>query len=115
MVRLLTLAIVAFSVTERPPAAPTVERACVRLSGEQIGQLPLAVQVGGQRVEFLEWKATDITATTLIGFTAQAPEDVQFTVEAGDRQFAAGANWLHPAGVVGPQVKPISALTVCAG
>src|SRR4051812_10449934 len=113
MVRLLTLAVMAFSLGDKVEgASPTPE--CVRLSGEQIGQLPLTLQVGGQRVEFLEWKATDITASTLIGFTAQAPEDVRFSVEAGDQRFAASANWLHPAGVIGPQVKPIRALTVCA-
>ena len=112
MLRLLTLALMAFSLTD--PSSKAAKAECVRLSGEQIGQLPLTVQVGGQRVEFLEWKATDITASTLIGFTAQAPEEVRFTVEAGGQQFPATANWLHPAGVVGPQVKAIQTLTLCA-
>ena len=92
-----------------PPAVSE----CVRLSGSQIGQLPLIIEVAGQKVEFLEWKATDITANELIGFTVQAADALQFTVEAGDAKFEASANWLHPAGVVGPQVKPIRALIVC--
>ena len=113
MVRCLTVAMLALGLSSDANPSPA-RPDCVRLAGEQIGQLPLAVWVGGQRVEFLEWKATDISATSLIGFTAQAPQTVRFTVEAGERLFAASHNWLHPAGVVGPQVKAISALTVCA-
>ncbi|MBS1151280.1 MAG: hypothetical protein H6Q89_2978 [Myxococcaceae bacterium] len=101
-----------FTFGDTSPAAAPAE--CVRLSGSQIGQLPLVVDLAGQRVEFTEWKATDITATELIGFTAQAPTDFHFTVEAGGSKFPATANWLHPAGVVGPQVRPIRALTICA-
>ena len=99
-----------FTFVESPPAPPE----CVRVSGTQIGQLPLVVQVAGQTIEFVEWKATDITASELIGFTAQASGELRFTVEAGDSTFPATANWLHPAGVVGPQVKPIRVVTVCA-
>ena len=97
-----------------PPAPAPALPVCVRLSGTQIGQLPLVIEVAGQRVEFVEWKATDITAHELIGFTAQAPEAFRFTIEAGNSSFEGSANWLHPAGVVGPQVKAIDALTVCA-
>lgn len=111
MVRLLTVAVMAVSLGEAVPA-PTAH--CVRLSGAQIGQLPLTVELEGRKVEFVEWKATDITAHDLIGFTAQATGSVRFTVRAGDREFAADANWIHPAGVVGPHVQPISAVTVCA-
>jgi hypothetical protein len=113
MVRALTAAMLLFSLGETAPAAAPPSE-CVRLSGSQIGQLPLTFEVAGQRVELVEWKATDITATELIGFTANAPDGVRFTVEAGTSSYEAGANWLHPAGVVGPQVKPIHALTVCA-
>ena len=110
MVRALTAAMLVFTVE---PQAPT-PRDCVRLSGNQIGQLPLTLELAGQRIVFLEWKATDITASKLIGFTARAPDGMRFSVEAGERQFDASSNWLHPAGVVGPRVKPIRALTVCA-
>ena len=111
MLRFVTFAVLASSITGQP-TPPRAE--CVRVSGDQIGQLPLAVQVGRQRVEFLEWKATDISGDTLIGFTARAPEQVHFSVEAGGRTFAASSNWLHPAGVVGPGVRPIAAVTLCA-
>ena len=113
MARILTLAMMALSVTEQPTAAASSAE-CVRLSGPQIGQLPLTVQLGNQRVEFLEWKATDITASELIGYTVRALADFSYTVEAGAEQFPASANWLHPAGVVGPHVSPIRSLTVCA-
>ena len=101
--------VLAFAEPTPPPLST-----CVRLSGSQIGQLPLIVELAGKKVEFTEWKATDITASELVGFTAQAPDDFRFTVEAGDSKFPATANWLHPAGVVGPQVKAIGALTICA-
>ncbi len=114
MLRLIPLALISLSVADRPaPPTAATEPVCVRLVGEQIGQLPLAVHVGAQRVEFLQWKAMDVTATTLIGFTAQASDQVRFTVEAGGRIFSAGPNWLHPTGVVGPQVAAITALTLC--
>jgi hypothetical protein len=115
MVRLIALALVAMALPQKPVVVAAPPPQCVRLSGEQIGQLPLTIQVGPHRVDFLEWKATDVTASVLVGFTAQAPEAVRFTVQAGDRTFETGANWLHPAGVVGPQVKPISSVTLCAG
>jgi|GEM_PF-3245098 len=114
MVRALTTALLVFTsgnqvslgLAEQPVA-------CVRLSGTQIGQLPLVVEVGGQKVEFVEWKATDITAASLVGFTAQAPREFRFTVQAGEETYEASANWLHPAGVVGPRAQRISALTIC--
>ncbi len=120
MVRLIALAVLSLSIADRPSPAPVAAKEtrkvdCVRLSGDQIGQLPLSIRVGAQPVEFVEWKALEITASTLIGFTAQASPSLRFTVEAGGRQFSTGSNWIHPAGVVGPQVKPISAITICNG
>lgn len=117
MIRALTAAFLVVTVSneeqQTPASAPAAE--CVRLSGPQIGALPLTFTVGGQTVALREWKATDITASELIGFTATAPESVRFEVEAGGAKFDATSNWLHPAGVIGPQVKPIAAITVCAG
>jgi hypothetical protein len=114
MVRALTAAMMVFTYAESAKSTPpATESECVRLSGSQIGQLPLIVEVAGQKVEFIEWKATDITADELIGFTVQASDALRFTVEAGDSTFSGSANWIHPSGVVGPQVKPIRALTVC--
>ncbi len=106
-----------FTFADKETAPPTVAAPtpdCVRLSGSQIGQLPLVVELAGQKVQFLEWKATDITAQQLVGFTAQAPEEFRFTVQTDSATYLASANWLHPAGVVGPQVKAIESLTVCA-
>ncbi len=89
-------------------------KACVRLEHE-VGQLPLEVRVGDQVVRFVQWKAADEKATELIGFTAEIPSDVHWTVEAGDERFDGnGDDWLNPHGVVGPKVKPIRAMTLCA-
>lgn len=115
MIRALTAAFLVVTFSDEPVGTPAPAAECVRLEGSQIGQLPLTLTVGGQTVALKEWKATDITATELIGFTAEAPEAVRFEVEAGGATFEAGANWLHPAGVIGPQVKAIDALTICAG
>lgn len=112
MIRALTAALTMVTFSG-PAPAPAAE--CVRLTGAQIGQLPLTFQVGGQAFEVVEWKATDITATELIGFTAKGPQSARFEVEAGGVRFDASSNWLHPAGVIGPHVKPIAAITVCAG
>lgn len=117
MIRALTAAFLVVTVSNEEPQAPASAPAaeCVRLTGGQIGALPLTFTVGGQTVALQEWKATDITASELIGFTATAPDAVRFQVEAGGETFEASSNWLHPAGVIGPQVKPIRAITVCAG
>jgi hypothetical protein len=89
-------------------------QACVRLERE-VGQLPLEVKVGEQTVRFVQWKAADAAASELIGFTAEIPSDVHWTVEAGDERFDGnGDDWLNPHGVVGPKVKPIRAMTLCA-
>ena len=115
MIRALTAAFLVVTFSDAPVDTPAPAAECVRLGGSQIGQLPLTVVVGGQTVALREWKATDITASQLVGFTADAPETVRFEVEAGGAKFPASANWLHPAGVIGPQVKAIDAITVCAG
>jgi len=89
-------------------------KACVRLERE-IGQLPLQVKVGDHTVRFVQWKAADEKAADLIGFTAEVPADVRWTVEAGEERFDGnGDDWLNPHGVVGPKVKPIRAMTLCA-
>lgn len=114
MLRLCTFTMLALIVPDKPVAPAARGPQCVRLAGEQIGQLPFDVEIAGRQVKFLEWKATDITADQLIGFRAEAPAGVRFSVEAGESEFAASADWLHPAGVVGPRVKPIRAVTLCA-
>ncbi len=96
------------------PATANRIKACVRLERE-VGQLPLEIKVGDQTVRFVQWKAADEKATELIGFTAEIPSDVHWTVEAGDERFDGnGDDWLNPHGVVGPKVKPIRAMTLCA-
>ncbi|MBL8911757.1 MAG: hypothetical protein JNM17_13780 [Archangium sp.] len=88
--------------------------ACTRISKAQVGQLPLDVEVGGKTVRMVEWTIADETATDAVGFAAQLPADVEFTVQAGERTFRGKqGRWLHPDGVAGPRVKGIDALTFC--
>jgi hypothetical protein len=123
MLRLTALGILALTFLgtgrQADPASPKAStpqrlKACVRLEHE-IGQLPLEVKVGDRVVRFVQWKAADEKATELIGFTAEVPSDVRWTVEAGQERFEGdGDDWLNPHGVVGPKVKPIHAMTLCA-
>ncbi|MFT3711603.1 MAG: hypothetical protein QM817_28535 [Archangium sp.] len=93
--------------------APVVTQ-CARITKSQIGQLPLDVEVGGKTVRLVEWTIADETATDAVGFAAQLPSDVTFTVKAGDREFHGNQpRWLHPEGVAGPRVRGIDAVTFC--
>ncbi len=87
---------------------------CTRVSGLEIGALPLDIEVGGKLVRLAEWTTADAVTTDVVGFAAQLPPDVVFTVEAGDRTFHGDQpRWLHPLGVSGPRVHGIDALTFC--
>ena len=87
---------------------------CKRVEGQDLGSLPLEVELGGKTVRFAEWTTADELSTQLVGFAAQLPVGVTFTVEAGDRTFTgASSRWLNPEGVSGPRVHGIDALTFC--
>lgn len=96
------------------PLAEVSVQVCTRVDGAQLGALPLEVTVGGKTVRFAEWTTADELSTEVVGFAAQLPDEVTFTVEAGDQIFAsASPRWLHPRGVFGPRVHGIDALTFC--
>ena len=87
---------------------------CTRVDGKDLGALPLEVEVGGKTVRFAEWTTADELATDVVGFATQLPADVTFTVQAGERSFQSDSpRWLHPAGVSGPRVHGIDAVTFC--
>jgi hypothetical protein len=97
------------------PLAEVAVQTCTRVEAKDLGALPLEVEVGGKTVRFAEWTLADELSTDLVGFAAQVPEGVTFTVEAGDRRFTGAASrWLHPLGVSGPGVHGIDGLTFCA-
>lgn len=110
-----------FSSAEQAPATTldaTVGevsvQACTRVSGKDLGALPLEVELAGKTVRFAEWTTADELSTEVYGFAAQLPADVTFTVEAGERTFeGASPRWLHPLGVSGPRVHAIDAVTFC--
>lgn len=88
---------------------------CTRLTRASIGALPLEVELGGQRVRFREWTLADELSTEPVGFAAEVPAGVSYTVEAGGRTFhGASPRWLHPSGVSGPRSHGIDGLTLCA-
>lgn len=96
------------------PVGHVMAQTCTRVSGASLGALPLEVEVGGKTVRFAEWTTADELSTDLVGFAAQLPSDVTFTVEAGERTFKSSSpRWLHPLGVQGPQVHGIDAVTFC--
>jgi hypothetical protein len=99
---------VARAATE--PPAPT----CTRIAGAALGRLPLELDVGGRTVRLTEWTQADATSEAVVGFAAQLPGSVSYTVEAGGERFAGQApRWLHPRGVAGPRVHPIEAIDFC--
>ena len=96
-------------------AAQVIVQRCTRVEGSALGTLPLEVEVLGKTVRFAEWTVADERSTEVVGFAAQLPADVIFTVEAGDETFTGTApRWLHPRGVAGPRVHGIDALIFCA-
>ncbi|HEY0880860.1 MAG TPA: hypothetical protein VGD87_04990, partial [Archangium sp.] len=72
--------------TERPASRLEVEAGelapeeCRRVEGAQLGALPLEVNVGGATVRFSEWTMENEESTGFVGFAAQLPRDVVFTV-----------------------------------
>lgn len=96
------------------PVNQAAPEGCARISAEDIGQLPLELDVGGQTVRLAEWTATDETQVDVVGFAAQVPAGVVYTVRAGGDVFVgAQPRWLHPAGLVGPKVHGIDQVTFC--
>ena len=88
---------------------------CKRIEGAALGALPLEVEVAGKTVRFAEWTTADELSSEVFGFAAQLPDEVTFTVEAGERSFtSASPRWLHPLGISGPRVHAIDAVTFCA-
>lgn len=88
---------------------------CKRVSRASIGALPLEVELAGQHVRFMEWTLADELSTEPVGFAAQLPPGVSYSVEAGGRTFhGASPRWLHPAGVSGPRTHGIDAVTLCS-
>jgi hypothetical protein len=99
-----------FEVSALPVAA-----LCRQVSGADLGALPLELELGSKTVRFAEWTMVDERSASVVGFAAQVPAGVSFTVRAGDETFhAQGSRWLHPRGVAGPRVHAIDSVTFCA-
>lgn len=95
-------------------ASEVIVQTCTRVDGDELGALPLNVEVGGKTVRFAEWTTADALTTEVVGFATQLPADVTFSVQAGERTFhSASPRWLHPLGVSGPRVSPIDSVTFC--
>jgi len=96
------------------PTSGPLPSGCRTVGLDHLGQLPLVVNVGGVEVAFQEWKTQNADGTGLIGFRAQADETIVYRVGTDDDSFAgANLNWLNPHGVEGPNVEPITSLTMC--
>lgn len=94
--------------------APVAVTTCASIDGDQLGQLPLTVELGDEAIAFAEWSVPDEQSTDVVGFAAHLPGDVTFTVKAGDDEFhSASPRWLHPRGVSGPRVRPVERITFC--
>lgn len=95
-------------------ARPTLVEQCIAVRPDQVGELPLELDLGASKVRLQEWTLADEEATSAIGFRAEVPADVTFQVRAGADVFlGAGDVWLHPRGFVGPRVHGIDGITFC--
>jgi hypothetical protein len=95
---------------KQPVLLPPV---CVQV--QQVGALPLTVNVGATQVRFTEWMAMDADAQDFIGFRAAATGPLSFAVRAGGEELTGqGSEWQNPHGVVGARVHGIDQLTLCA-
>jgi hypothetical protein len=87
---------------------------CARISADDIGRLPLDLDVGGRAVRMAEWTAVDETQERLLGFAAQLPPDVVYAVRVGDEVFVGSEpRFLHRDGLWGPKARGIDQVTFC--
>ena len=111
-------------VASEPPVQPCpvvlVQKAptpphCVQVDGKDVGMLPLELRLGSRTtIHFAEWTQVDESSSDVIGFAAHLPADVVYAVKAGDDVYTGREpRWLHPAGITGPRVHRIDAVTFC--
>lgn len=88
---------------------------CVQITGEDVGRLPLELRLGDRTtIHLAEWTQVDETSSGFVGFAAHLPADVVYAVKAGDVYFTGrDPRWLHPAGLTGPRVHRIEAVSFC--
>lgn len=96
---------------EKGPTPPQ----CVQISGEDVGRLPLELRLGDHTaIHLAEWTQVDEASHGFVGFAAHLPANVVYAVKAGDVYFSGrDARWLHPAGLTGPRVHRIEAVSFC--
>ena len=100
--------------TESAKAREEHPKQCVTLSDDALGQLPLEVKVGAEKIVFQQWKSRDLEAKELIGFQFHASGPVSWVADNGqERVTGDSANWLNPDGVLA-KTAPLRGLTLCA-
>lgn len=88
---------------------------CVQIQGSDVGRLPLELRLGDRTtIHFAEWTQADEASTAIIGFAAHVPGNVVYAVKAGEEYYAGrDPRWLHPAGITGPRVHRVEAVSFC--
>lgn len=88
---------------------------CVQIQGADVGRLPLELRLGDRTaIHFAEWTQADEASAAIIGFAAHVPGNVVYAVKAGETYYAGrDPRWLHPAGITGPRVHRIEAVSFC--
>jgi hypothetical protein len=96
------------------PSTGPVPAGCVRIEGDDIGQVGRVVTVGGVDIEIVAWTPKDGEDGELVGFQLAPGANVAFAVKTGgETHQAEGTAWVHPAGTKGPEVPAISNVTFC--
>lgn len=106
-------------VSETAPAAlpakqPAPSAQCVQLKVDQMGQLPLEVQVGATKVRFTAWKTADAQATQWVGFTYESTAQVRWVAQSGERSvYGVDRDWLLPDAFRGQESRVLTSLRLC--
>lgn len=90
--------------------------ACTTVRQQDIGKLPLTVTVGSVKVEFVEWKARDMTELDApVGFSIAASGPLTWVAESGDdRGFTGeGTEFLDELALVKTSAPTLSRITFC--
>ena len=91
---------------------------CATIAAQDIGKLPLTLEVGRVKIELKEWKtrAIDSATTESVGFGVTASGPMTWVAEMGaERGFTGtGTDFIDELALVKPDAPTLSRITFCA-
>ncbi len=122
MSRVILTAVALFGFGTSPQTAPAAKPqpppACATINAQDIGKLPLTLEVGGVKVELKEWKtrAIDSAATESVGFGFSATGPMTWVAELGAHRGFTGTStdFIDELALVKADAPTLSRITFCA-